>query len=194
MNTQTDIRVSLKKILCKHLEKKGSALFIEKSLEIVNESADSKESFIAAANRIQKRIALFIDTDLAQKVYDDLVAFIENTDSPQGVQRKHRRVPFEEKIVVIYNGTPRELISGNLSEGGMFIKTGDPLPVQSELEIRVPRGLGRVINLRGVVRSITQGSASVGQLEKVASGMMIEFLGIDKATAEILRGMVEAHS
>lgn len=193
MSPQTDIKVSLKKILCEHLEKRSSDLFIEKSLDIVNESADTKESFIVAADRIHRRIALFIDTNLAQKVYDDLVAFIENTASPQGVQRKYRRVPFEEKIVVIHNGSPQELISGNLSEGGMFIKTGDPFPVQSELEIRLPRGLGRVINLQGVVRSVRQGSASVGQLKKVAPGMGIEFLGIDKATAEILRGMVEAH-
>jgi PilZ domain len=193
VSTQTDIKVSLKNILCEHMEKRSSTLFIERSLDIVNESADTKESFIAAADRIHKRIALFIDTDLAQKVYDDLVAFIENTASPKGIQRKYRRVPFEEKIVVIYNGTLRELISGNLSERGMFIKTGDPFPVQSELEIRLPRGLGRVINLRGVVRSVMQGSASVGQLDKIP-GMMIEFLGIDKATAEILRGVVEAHS
>jgi hypothetical protein len=194
VSTQTDIKVSLKKILCEHLEKRSSALFIEKSLDIVDESADTKESFTAAADRIRKRIALFIDTDLAQKVYDDLVAFIENAASPQGVQRKYRRVPFEEKIVVMHKSTPWELISGNLSEGGMFIKTGDPFPVQSELEIRLPRGLGRVINLRGVVRSVMQRSASVGQLEEVESGMMIEFLGIDKATASILRGVVEAHS
>jgi hypothetical protein len=193
VRTQTDIKVAFKKILCEHLEKRSSDFFIEKSLDIVNESANTKESYISAADRIHKRIALFIDTDLAQKVYVDLVAFIKNTSSPQGVQRKYRRVPFEEKIIVIHNGMPRELISGNLSEGGIFIKMGDPLPVQSELEIRLPRGLGRVINLRGVVRNVMQGSDSVGQLEKVAPGMMIEFLGIDKATAKILRGMVEAH-
>jgi hypothetical protein len=72
-----DVKDNLKNIIQKHIGEAVSSLFLEKSLAIINESADNKESFIAAADRIGKRIALFIDKGLAQKVFESLKVEIE---------------------------------------------------------------------------------------------------------------------
>ena len=87
-----DIKDDLKNIINEHLVDVASSFFIDKSLAIMDQSADNKESFLAAADRIRKRIALFIDTDLATKVFDILRLEIENRDLTPGTRRKTRRV------------------------------------------------------------------------------------------------------
>ncbi len=94
MNGDVGVKQALKDIIRGHLDKAASALFTDKSLGIIDESADNKESFMAAAVRISKRISLFIDNDLAQKVYEDLMATIDKTVSLQGTRRRYRRIAF----------------------------------------------------------------------------------------------------
>ena len=92
-----DVKDDLKEIIREHLGSVGSALFLEKSLAIMDESAHNKESFLAAADRITKRIALFINTDLASKVFDILKMEIENRELTSGTKRKHVRVALQNK-------------------------------------------------------------------------------------------------
>jgi hypothetical protein len=138
-----DIKADLKKIISDHLVNSASSFFIDKSLSIMDQSADNKESFMAAADRISKRIALFIDTDLAAKVFDILKMEIENRELTPGTRRKHVRFALCHRVYVTYNGTPFELYTGNISEGGLFIKTDEPFPGGSKVEISLPMEAGK---------------------------------------------------
>ena len=136
MNVKSD----LKKIISENLAKAASSIFIDKSLAIIDESAENKESLLAAADRVSKRIDLFIDTDLAIKVFDVLRQEIENRELTPGTRRKHVRVAVCNKVYVTYNGIASELYTVNISAGGMYIKTKEPFPVGSKVVISLSFG------------------------------------------------------
>jgi Tfp pilus assembly protein PilZ len=181
----------LKNIVRKHLEKSASSLFIDKSLAIIDESADNKESFIDASVRISKRISLFIDKNLSQTVYNSLIDAIDKIASPQGTRRRYKRVAFWKKVSVKYDGKHQELDSENLSEGGIFIRSEDPLPAGSKMELTLPLELGRRISLTGVV---VYNRNSFIDSSKFPPGMGIEFREIRDGDAEILRNHIRRAS
>jgi len=187
MNLDADGRGALKNIVQGYLDKAASSFFVKRSLAIIDESADNKESFKDAAVRISKRIGLFIDKDLAQTVYENLMETIEKISSPQGTRRKYRRVIFEKKISIECEGQHRELDSLNLSEGGIFIKTVDPLPAGAEMTLMLPLELGRRVHVAGVV--VYKRDVS-GESPRLASGMGIKFTGIGDVEAELLKNYI----
>jgi len=182
-----DIKDDLKNIISEHLVNVASSFFIDRSLSIIDQSADNKESFLAAADRLRKRIALFINADLATKVFDILRLEIENRDLTPGIKRKYLRVTLRNRVYVTYNKTPHELYTENVSEGGMFIKTKEPFPVGSEMAISFPLDAGSHIRLKGIVRSVQLSSDSVSGRQ---SGMGIEFKEVREAELKILRDFV----
>ena len=182
-----DIKDDLKNIISEHLVNVASSFFIDRSLSIIDQSADNKESFLAAADRLRKRIALFINADLATKVFDILRLEIENRDLTPGIKRKYLRVTFRNRVYVTHNETPHELYTENVSEGGMFIKTKEPFPVGSEMAISFPLDAGSHIRLKGIVRSVQLSSDSVSGRQ---SGMGIEFKEVREAELKILRDFV----
>jgi hypothetical protein len=181
------VKDNLKNIIQKHIGEAVSSFFLEKSLTIINESADDKESFIAAANRISKRIALFIDKGLAQTLFESLKVEIEKNTLLQGTKRRFPRVTFCKKVRVKYDGAHYELDSENLSERGMYIRTKEPFPAGSEVEITLSLEVGSQIYLKGVVVYKT---VSLGDSLKLPSGMAIEFKEIGDKETEMLRGYI----
>jgi type IV pilus assembly protein PilZ len=182
-----DIKDDLKKIIREHLVNVASSFFIDKSLSNIDQSADSKESFLAAADRIRKRIALFIDKDLATKVFDILRLEIEKRSLSPGIRRRYLRVTLRSSVYVTYDGTLHELYTENVSEGGMFIKTEEPFPVGSEVAISVSLDAGCHLRLRGVVMSAKLPSVNLsGHL----AGMGIEFKEVREDELRILRDFV----
>jgi PilZ domain len=182
MNGERDVKKYLKNVLRDYLNNAASPLFIDKSLTIIDESADNKESFIAAALKISKRTALFINKDLAQTVYENLIAAVEKIDLPPGTRRKYRRVAFGKKVRVRHNGKSHELVAENLSEGGMFIKIYDPFPAGSELEVTLSLNVGGNIHVKGCVKR-----AFLSETPKCPRGMGIEFKEIRSEDMEMLR-------
>ncbi len=182
MNGGRDVKEDLKNVLRGYLNNDASPLFIDKSLAIIGESADNKESFIAAALKISKRTALFINKDLAQTVYENLIAAIEKIDVPPGTRRRYRRVAFGKKVRVRHSAKYHELIAENLSEGGMFIKLYDPFPPDAELEITLSLDMGSHIQVKGVVKRVLSGETS-----KCPRGMGVEFTEIRDEDVEMLR-------
>jgi hypothetical protein len=145
------IKNDVKKILRELLRTAASNIFIDKALAIIEESADTKESLIAAADKISKRTALFIDVSLAEKVFESLKAEIEKSNAAPGTKRGHERVNVPAKVRVTYNGTPVELSMQTISLEGMYIRTDNPFPVGAKVEIMLPMEIGRPLHLRGVV-------------------------------------------
>jgi Tfp pilus assembly protein PilZ len=178
----------LKKIIHERLDKTASTLFINNTLEIINGSADSKESFLSAADRISKRIALFIDVDLARELFDILKMEIGKISSPSGTRRKHARVIVSNKVYVTYDRKTHELYTRNLSERGMYIKTKDPFPVGMEVEIMLPLEMEGDIHMKGVVVHI---KPPFGETSMHPSGMGIAFKEIKDDVQIALRNFIK---
>ncbi len=172
MNQDTAFRENLKNIIRMHLKNAASSIFIDKSLKTIDESADNKESFMAAAGWIGRRIATFVDKELAHSVYEALISAIEKSNVPQGTKRRYMRVPFCRKVRVKHDGKYHELDCDNISEGGMFISTNDPFPAGSTIEISLTLDGGSRIDLKGVV---LYRKDNPGQPSRVPRGMAIEF-------------------
>jgi uncharacterized protein (TIGR02266 family) len=183
-----EFKDSLKRIVQGYLGKAASTMFVQKALALIDDSADNKESFILASVRVSKRIAMFIDKDMSQLVYKDLMTAIEQIDAPQGTRRRYPRIPFSKKVRVRHNGADYELESDNLSQGGMYIKTRDPFPAGSEVEIFFALEMGSRIQLTGVVlyrRTLLDDTL------KLPPGVAIEFKKNSDEVTAALQGFVE---
>ncbi|HXX54450.1 MAG TPA: PilZ domain-containing protein [Thermodesulfovibrionales bacterium] len=185
------IRDNLKNIIRDHLGKSSSSIFLNKSLAILDESADSEESLTAVADRIGNRIALFIDEELARKVLEDLKTEIKKAVSPPEEKRKHVRVSSSRKVSVIYDGSPHELYTENLSEGGMYILTNAPFPIGKKLEMVLDLNAKTSIHLKGVVIYIKRPFSDVFEHP---SGMAIEFREINDNDRRLLRDFIKRTS
>lgn len=185
------IRDNLKNILCDHLEKSSSSIFLNKSLAILNESADSKESLMVAAERISKRIALFIDEELASRVLEHLKTEIGKSASPPGQKRRHARVPSSRKVLVTYDGSSHELYTENLSEGGMYILTNAPFPIGTTLEMALHLDDITQIHLKGIVIYIKRPFSDIFEHP---SGMAIEFREMNDRDLRVLKDFIKGAS
>jgi hypothetical protein len=190
VNGNEDIKSALKNVLREHLDKRASVIFLERSLAIIDQSAINKESFAVAADRVSKRIALFIDNSLSQTVYNNLVALIGTTSSPQGTRRRYPRADFSHNVLVKYDGKQYDLISQNISEGGILIIADELFPINAKVEIILSLGPGHSTTVKGIV---VTNKISVSSISKEIKGMGVEFKEIDKATAKLLRNYVEEH-
>jgi Tfp pilus assembly protein PilZ len=183
-----DIKSDLKNVLREHLEKRVSAVFLDQSLALIDQAAISKESFAVAADRISKRVALFIDNSLSQTIYSNLMELIGTSSSPRGIRRRYPRVDFLHDVLVKYNGKQFELNAENISEGGIFIKTEKTFPINAKIEIILTLESGNSSAVEGIVvnkRSFVRGTS------EAITGMGIEFKDIDKATAGLLRNYTQ---
>ena len=107
---------------------------------------------------------------------------------PRGTKRKYLRVSFERKVTVVHNGMPHELYTETLSEMGAYIRSKDPFPVNSELEIILPLTDTDILHLRGKV--IYQ-KGLFGYILKVPPGMGIKFKDITEDQAKKLKVFVQ---
>jgi len=185
------IRDDLKNIVRMHMGGAASSLFLDKALSIIDESADNKESFISAAERISKRTALFIDADIAERLLADLKARIGESASPQGRRRRYRRFPLYRKVRVTCNGQSQELYSEDISLGGIYLKTKEPFPKGSEVALTLPLEEGTKVHLNGVI--VYTINTSHNSMKKPA-GIAIEFSTRDTAGIEKLRDYLEKMS
>lgn len=188
MNQGSDSKELLKDIVQGHLKNVASSLFIQKSLIIIDESADNKESYMDAAILVSKRIVMFIDKGLAQKVYDSLIDAVDKSNVPAGTRRRYRRVKcFLDRVRVEYDGKNYELDLLNLSEGGLFIRMQNPFPVGAETVITLTLELRHQVQLRGVVIYNRKPS---GETSRLPNGMGIEFKGLSAEVSEKLRSHI----
>ncbi|MBI5100745.1 MAG: PilZ domain-containing protein [Nitrospirae bacterium] len=181
------VKDDLKTIVTKRLSGVASTFFIEKVLVVLDESADTKESFLSAADLINKRIALFVDTALAKEIYDILRAEIESRSKnlTQGARRKHVRVNFSVRVPVTHNGTTSELFTANISLGGLYLKTTKPFAVGSTIEMSLSLKDGTRASLKGVVVNARSGD------ERHPSGMGIEFKEVRDTERKIITELVK---
>ncbi len=174
----------IKKIVSDALGGVASSIFINHTLAIIDESADSRESFLAASERIRNRVALFIDENLAGKLFAVLNAEIGKLELTPGTRRRHTRVGFRNKVNMTYAGRAYELYTTNISEGGMNVETKEPFPVGSKVEISLPLKGGSSIIINGVVVN----TKSCRGLQP--AGMGIQFNGVSDLILTILKSII----
>ena len=176
----------IKKIVSDALGGAASSIFINNILAVIDESADSRESLVAASDRIRNRVALFIDENLASKLFALLNAEIGKMALIPGTRRKHVRVGFRKKVKLTYIGRVYELNTTNISEGGMNVETKESLPVGSKVEISLPVKGGSAIVINGVVvNTKSSGGPQPG-------GMGIQFKGVSELILTILKSIIRA--
>ena len=134
----------------------ASSIFLDKCLQTIEEAADDRRALLDASDRVGKRIALFIDQQLAKKVTDALRARLGSETESGGPPswsyvRKHKRFTISTTVSVVCNGKRQRLETLNISLGGMFLKIADPFPRGSVLDILLPLSSGATLALKGVV-------------------------------------------
>ena len=107
-------------------------------------------------------------------------------------RRRHQRVP--TRILIKYRNADAFFTDyiQNISRGGIFVPTQDPLPQDTHLEITFALpDCDRLITTRGtVIRSVRQESNShVG-----TSGMGIQFCALSEADQQLIDAYIDAHS
>ncbi|MEJ2695339.1 MAG: hypothetical protein P8013_01700 [Candidatus Sulfobium sp.] len=76
-----DIKHDLQTLINEALHEKASSIFLERASARIAESGKDRESLAAAADKIGKMVALFIDEDLAKKVVWDMMSRIHEGGS-----------------------------------------------------------------------------------------------------------------
>jgi Tfp pilus assembly protein PilZ len=174
----------IKKIVREALDGTASSIFINNILAIIDESADSKESLMAASDRIRSRVALFINENLAGKLFAALNAEIGKLSLVPGTRRKHVRVGFRQKVKLTYIGKVYELYTTNISEGGMNVATKESFPVGSKVEISLPVKGGSTIVINGAVVNTKSGRGLQ------PAGMGIQFNEVSELILAILKSII----
>jgi hypothetical protein len=82
-----DIKHDLQDVITAALDKKASSIFLERVSGKIAESAGDRESLAAAAEKVGKMVALFIDEDLSKKVVWEMMSRIHE-DGSTGIQPK----------------------------------------------------------------------------------------------------------
>lgn len=100
--------------------------------------------------------------------------------------RKQQRVPFSRTVTLTHRGRTNQYQAVNLSEGGIYLKTGHPLPVATEVEIFLPTG-SYPLSIAGVV---IYHKGSRAEVFNVAPGMAVEFQHQSAPFAEVLSSFI----
>jgi uncharacterized protein (TIGR02266 family) len=105
-----------------------------------------------------------------------------------GLQRNSPRIPVKFRVTV-EEGTPeKELICTNLSEGGLYLRTHEPMPEKTMLHLGfvLPRSTDTISVAGEVVRTAVLGTELTAE-----PGMGLRFIGLSDAILLQLRNFVQ---
>ena len=106
----------------------------------------------------------------------------------RGFKRKHIRASFHKKVTLIENDLSYELYAVNLSEGGIYLTTIDPLPIGSKVRVALPLNNEKSLSLDA---TITYVKSLYGDLFKNPPGMALEFRNLTDNDSAILQDYVK---
>lgn len=111
----------------------------------------------------------------------ECVTFSRNT------KRRFLRTTFSQKVSIRHAKEARKYYAVSLSEGGIFVRSIEPLPVGSKVEVSIKLKGPKPISLKGQV--IYQKDVYTDVFKSLA-GMGIEFKGVVKKHAKMLRDYI----
>ena len=106
----------------------------------------------------------------------------------RGFKRKHIRASFHRKVTVFENDRSYELYAVNLSEGGIYLTTIEPLPIGSRVKISLPLNSSKTLSLDA---RITYIKSLYGDLFKNPPGMALEFRNLSSDDSKVLQHYVK---
>jgi CheY-like chemotaxis protein len=101
--------------------------------------------------------------------------------------RKKLRAPFSQPVTLVCCGQTTQYQAANLSEGGIYLLTSQPLAVATEIELFLPISGSGPLQLTGVV-IYHKGSCS--EIFNAAPGMAIKFQHQSTLSAEALSAFI----
>jgi CheY-like chemotaxis protein len=108
--------------------------------------------------------------------------------SHKGAYRKYLRAPYRESVTVTYRGSPHELLSETLSEGGIYVREENPPKVDETVEVSLPLTRGDLLLLKGTV---IYRKEKYGDFSSIPPGMAVAFTGIGEDSAARLKAHIE---
>ena len=112
------------------------------------------------------------------KVVYDIIVF------SSGQKRLHLRTSFHEKVILSYGDRETELWATSLSEGGIFVRSRDPIPGGEDVTVSVPLGFDTPALFNGKV--LYSKSAESDGVSSVP-GNVIQFASVPPEQASQLR-------
>jgi len=106
-------------------------------------------------------------------------------------QKREPRTSIGLRVKLSYGSVDEfvEHFATNISRGGVFIRTRDPKPVGTQLDLELKLANGEtVVRARGVVRWVADENPTARP--PVAPGMGIQFLALDDASRQVVERMV----
>jgi two-component system cell cycle response regulator DivK len=97
----------------------------------------------------------------------------DNIYGPLGYVRRHMRVNYQNKISILYKDESYNYMLESLSEGGVYIATESPLPVDAEVEVFLELENNFVLDLKGRVIYINEFKPKESH---IPMGMAVQFL------------------
>ena len=112
------------------------------------------------------------------KVVYDIIVF------SSGQKRLHLRTSFHEKVILSHGDRKTELWATSLSEGGIFVRSRNPLPGGEDVTVSVPLGFDTPARFQGKVLY-----SKVAEPDGVSSvpGIAIQFVSVSPEQASQLR-------
>jgi PAS domain S-box-containing protein len=112
------------------------------------------------------------------KVVHDIIVF------SSGQKRLHLRTSFHEKVILSYGDRKSEFWATNLSEGGIFVRSREPIPGGEDVTVSVPLGFDTPTDFEGRVLYSKDAEAD-GVLG--VPGIAIQFVSVNPEQESHLR-------
>lgn len=141
---------------------------LTKDIPVVMVSADSSRESIKECEDLGCSGYLVKPIDIVElhRVLQDTLIV------PSGQMRRNLRVDFSGRVKLLTGEGDELLFAKTISEGGIYIRRKEPLPVGSDIEMEITVGDNMLLELRGTVIYI---SKATSDLNSIPSGMAIEF-------------------
>jgi CheY-like chemotaxis protein len=101
-----------------------------------------------------------------------------------GTRRWYLRAPYRKKVQLKYRKKVLEAQASSLSEGGIFLKTDDLLPLGSTVEVTVPLNQDIPLKLKA---KVIYHNVPEGKKTPQPQGMALKFSALKKDISETLR-------
>jgi len=98
-----------------------------------------------------------------------------------GPIRKYIRTAYHEKISVYSNGIKYDLYTEMLSEGGVYVRKEEPLPIGSDVIVTLHLESAKKLQIKG---KVIYAKETVGDLSNLSPGMAIQFYGLSEQEQE----------
>jgi two-component system cell cycle response regulator DivK len=106
----------------------------------------------------------------------------------QGTRRKYLRIPFHGKVVLSHKGADYVLFSETLSEGGIYVIKEDPIPVNSDVEVKWDLGERGEVRAKG---NVIYTKKLFGDFLTLPPGMAIKFQELTEEDACSIKFFIE---